>query len=462
MAFNERFKPSEEASLESMYSLACSVETEVQRQLSNKQEVPPGTPLLEALATKGISSAQTSSISSINGGGISTDEVFDSPPRLSPHHEETTPMEGQNLYTPSPKKSGGVVKPVPKPRSTSINPASSKEVMEIECMKPQRIGRTLNYDHLTPVPSAIPQSPAKEPSNQHRSVLLKGGIPHSNIHDVDNGDLPPVVNRKNKPADPSPPKVDRKLKPKDQLEENHNLLLPPSYPTRTSSLHSTSSPSENGDFPPVFPTRSSSLAITENRSQICIQSNSPDESPPEFPIRTTSLATTHEVSTLSHEEHPFCESDLPRHSVRTMQYTQIQFDSTHGNPLMVEDSKTPSANGGKATPFDVNKRLPIPVPRTGIRRVNYSDIDLAASKALSDDYKMRKQQVTLMEAERNALKDKPYVNVDRMGQVDDESDPDYYTHMRVGSVINHTLTPYHTLQLNQPHNLHYTHTHKFL
>ena len=79
------------------------------------------------------------------------------------------------------------------------------------------------------------------------------------------------------------------------------------------------------------------------------------------------------------------------------------------------------------------RRIPIPAPRKGLGRVNYSDVNIMA-RALGKENQLSAQggeQVTLAEAEMEALKDKPYINVIREGGVDEESDPDYYTHMRV-------------------------------
>jgi hypothetical protein len=63
-------------------------------------------------------------------------------------------------------------------------------------------------------------------------------------------------------------------------------------------------------------------------------------------------------------------------------------------------------------------------------------VDLVATNALSGGKGLsRDQQMTLREAEMQALKDKPYINVRKEGDVDEESDPGYYTHMRVSDAL---------------------------
>jgi hypothetical protein len=64
--------------------------------------------------------------------------------------------------------------------------------------------------------------------------------------------------------------------------------------------------------------------------------------------------------------------------------------------------------------------------------VNYSDIDLSATAARVEA-RMTTRSPTLRHAEQEHLKDKAYINVNREGEVDDDTDPDYYTHMRVSA-----------------------------
>lgn len=472
-----------------MYSLAHSVESEVQRQLSGEQEVAAGTPLSEALASKGItgSTPRTSSISSASTGGDANTSLSSDPSSfLSPRHDTVPDM--QNLYSPVPKKpSGGVgvVRPVPKPRGATLNPRSLDQQLESAShqeqpdsswgaraetlpngyQQPRQINRAGNYDQLPPGPprpaapsrladQALPrlddpprpvvrQMPTAQPQKHHRSALLRdvtsppqgdlqpgpastaGGPTYINVKHMAE-DLPPVINRKNKP---SPPRVNRKLKPRQDSE-------------------GTLDPSANCL---VFATR------------VCAEDDS-SESPPDFPMRTSSLANALEASgplsgpalsgpplsgpplsgpSLSGPpgRGEFCERDLPKPSPHTMQYTQVEFDAVTGKHSIVESNgfsspPQPAAKKGQSSPTEAH-RMPVPVPRP---RVNYSDVDLVATNAL----KVSREQMTLREAERKALKDKPYINVDRNGGVDDESDPDYYTHMRVSGTRPCQVGVYYT------------------
>lgn len=463
IAFNEVFRPSEGPSLESTYSLALSAENDVQRQLSVEQEVPTGVPLAEALVSRGL--GRRSSLSSLDN------QVTSSSSLLSPPHQEgEADIDSTNIYTPSPSHPGssGPSRPVPKPRSaTTMTPftprtaeqlgspsqhhqqlsssltastlntlgggergAGRAEVMENGYMRPRKL---VNYDHLPPPSTAPPQLgnvsssktlPAQ--SRQHHSALLRDNpaterSQHTYINMKELAtELPPVVDRTTKPPDQSPPRIDRALKPKQQTTESSEGLLPPSFPTRTTSL------SEGRmDSSPAQASISTGPHSQEEDEPL----------PPNCPTRTTSLANTLENSTMLREEEPFTEVDLPKPSLKTMKYTQISFDPATGKPVM----NGPPPLASLATGDDVGgvKRGPVPAPR-GITRVNYSDVDLAATNALANEYKIKRgDQMTLREAEQKSLKDKPYINVDRKGQVDEESDPEYYTHMRVSGKGSH-------------------------
>ena len=484
ISFNDRFRPSgENAGAESMYSLAHSVDAEVQRQLSGEQEIPAGIPLSEALASKGISSGnRTSSISLASGGDATASFNPDSPSFLSPHHE--TAKDGQNLYSPVPKKpsntlggsgSGGQTRPVPKPRSATLNPTTPRTVEQLGSPAQQRLtsstagsdSMTLgshpaqlraevgvdgyllpqeshqpgqskkaaaNYDRLPPgPPRPAVRVNAQASPRQHRSALLNPAAPpksteHSHDTAVQNtanhnpvnptyinvkpvaDEVPPVVDRKIKPAAPSPPRVDRKLKPRSSGEDTPNS-------TRSSSFSS-------GDSPPTFPVRTCSLANSLSDSQQ--PQATTEEPPPDFPVRTTSLEVSASAAPTGQKEDE--GMDLPKPSTRTMQYTQIAFSPNSGNPVLLGDGE----NSGDSPA----RNHPVPAPRRGIGRVNYSDVDIQASGKLSEAAIAAREgqkeiKVSLNEAEIQTLKDKPYVNVDRKGGVDEESDPGYYMHMRV-------------------------------
>lgn len=455
--FNERFKPSSEPAptMESMYSLAHSVESEVQRQLSGEQDVAAGTPLSEALAVKGIG-ARSSSISSASGGEtLNTSMGSDSPAFLSPLHEPSL-EDTQNLYSPIPKKpykggGGGALRPVPKPRAASLSPrgvedpsshhhdlaasmseslSRGAEMLANGYMQPRRLG---NYDHLPLGPPRPAVGPNACSPKQHRSALLRdpattlgeelspspagpspggptpAGPTYINVHRMAE-DLPPMISRKNKPSQPSPPRIDRKLKPNED--------------TPSSSMDDSSAES-----PPTFPTRTTSL-------------NTPAENPldheappPVFQARTMSLSNIVEVTDPSRGSGEFVEGDLPRANPRTMQYTQVEFDANtgkHSIAQLPDFSAMPQPPVRRGSLDDI-RHTPIPAPRPrGIGRVNYSDVDLAATNAMATSGKgLSRTQVTLQDAERLSLQDKPYVNVIKDGgKVDEDTDPGYYVHMR--------------------------------
>lgn len=485
--YSEQFRPVPDVGVvvESVYSLAHSVvEVDVQRQSSGgggEQEVAPGMPLSEALASKGMTSGRTriSSSSSASGGdAANTSFSSDSPSFLSPRHESPDP---QNLYSPVPKKTAGgvaggcVVRPVPKPRAATMVPRGTEPPDPADLnsslqgygshagtlpspptrtdngyTKPRPSNRLGNYDQLAPGPprpannydqlplgpprpsnyDQLPLGPPRpatrnvpnhtpSPKQHHHSALLReNSAPLStssssgtyvNVMRVVE-EAPPSIDRSNKPQAPSPPRVDRKLKPKLSSD------------TRGDSLGS--------DSPPVFPTRTSSLANTldsgtqsrdssHTQSRDTNSSSKSDESPPDFPTRTTSLESSAS----------FREEDIPRPSRRTMKYMHVEFDGHGGKPVLTADHASPSPLPRNRHSDNDLRHHPIPAPR----RVNYSDVDLAATNALAGrNFKEApRHQVTLREAERSALKEKQYVNVNKQGNVDDESDPDYYTHMRV-------------------------------
>lgn len=459
--------------MESMYSLAHSVETEVQRQLSGEQEVAAGTPLSEALAYKGIT--RNSSISSASGGEGNTSVGSESLSFLSPRHEQV--LDSQNLYSPVPKKPssksgasssgggalsvggalGGGVRPVPKPRAATLNPRAGEqldqhhqlsssdaatttssasargnraETLANGYMQPRQVNRVGNYDQLPPGPPRPAVGQASQSPKQHRSALLRAhpspgdtrpspqgsnqnhtqSPTYINVHHMAD-DLPPMVDRKKKPSKLSPPRVDRMLKPKSESEDAP-----------------TSNDTPSIEPPPVFPTRTTSLANTlDNQSSPSLSEGSPDELPPGFPVRTTSLVNALEAS---HGEEEFSERDLPKPTTHTMQYTQVSFDEA-GRPAIAGQRNTPPPVDVRRDSLGDVRRAPIPVPR-GIGRVNYTDVDISATSALGKIGKgLSRDQVTLREAEREALQDKPYVNVRQEGEVDEDTDPGYYTHMRV-------------------------------
>ena len=396
MAFNERFRPSEGVPVESLYSMAQAAETDVQRELGEEQQVEAGVPLMEALATKGIGT-RTSSLSSASGGDALTGRVSDS--SLSPRHEQSARGDGPgNEYGPTPHRGGTPsYRPTPKPRSTSMIPLSDRlaasdvagpqsrdggvraETMQNGYMKPRPVQNIppqfSNYDQVPPGPPR----PAPVPNRRHKSSLLNNnevetivddsGHTYVNMQRPRDPTVPPQITRSNKPTQPSPPHVNRRLKPGNPSE---------------------SSPGQD-------------VSLEDSFTQQDLQS---------------SMART----SLVNDGDSFAESDIPRRSRGTMKYTQVQFHGATRSPYLEEPVEE-----------DSSKKLssPAPLPRHGVSRVNYSDVDIEATRALAEAGKIRKNQVYLEDAEQLMLREKPYINVQRDGDIDENSDPDYYTYMRV-------------------------------
>ena len=417
VAFTERFRTTEGPPMESMYTLAHAAETDVQRELGHEQEVSAGVSLMEALATKGIG-PRTSSLSSASGSDASTGHVSDS--AFSPRHEQST-------------GGGTQLRPAPKPRTSTMVPLSERlsasdvsgsstrdnaaraEMQQNGYMRPRQIPNpTPNYDQL-PIG---PPRPAHSP--RHKSALLRDEAAGSSARKSSPTYInmlgmaaspPPLVDRTIKPLEPSPPRVDRKKKPR-------------------LSQTSESSPG-SGEMPPKCPTRMSSLSASRHDSQDM------EDSLAELQLQSSATRSSVSSTSLGDDDTfvDFNATDLPRHSRSTLKYTQVNFDDATGKATLTDPLSSSEASCQPSDGEDSARRLPVPVPRPGISRVNYSDVDLAATRTLAEASKAtKKNQVTLVDAERQAMKEKPYINVKRDGVVDDNSDPDYYTFMRVSHV----------------------------
>lgn len=193
--------------------------------------------------------------------------------------------------------------------------------------------------------------------------------------------MPPPIDRSKKPQNDSPiqpPAIDRALKPGQ---------------SKTDHVSSSNSPDNTSE-------REHHWSIHESS-----------------PVPHTSVSDDGEgligkdVAGDDEQESQFKISEIPQVTVRSTHYTQVDFNPDERRPIPLP-RKTSSAS---STPTTL-----VPKPR----RVAYTEVDLNATDHLH-------RQLTVREAERKALKEKQYVNVDRSGEVDDETDPDYYTHMRV-------------------------------
>ena len=426
---NERFRPTENGSTsESLYSLAQSASHEVHRQLSRDQEVPAGTPLAEALASKGMGSGQRStSVSSRTSGtsigdtassrssGCMSGEMsyFTPRPAESPGYLVTSDPHATYSHPPnnSPKRNGPFMSPpVPKPRSHTLMPNlpvytgnnsppggggglgprsftnapsftdNGAEILSNGYMKPRPTpDRLPDYDYPPLGPPRRANIGDISPRH-HRSALLtqKGASPPSredtppsdDPHTYINmetlaGVLPPPIDRSTKPPQPVPPRINRGLKP----------------------------------------------GRTKGEDDWEFQS----ESPPDLPTHSDSMSEAI-VGSYS-EEGVFGEVDIPRRTSRSMHYTQIEFDPATRRPIPLPRGQNIPPSRGQNKPAG--------------RRVNYADVDLQATQALAQGHKPVKGMVSLREAEQEALAEKYYVNLDKLGSIDDETNPGYYIHMRV-------------------------------
>ena len=208
--------------------------------------------------------------------------------------------------------------------------------------------------------------------------------------------MPPPVDRSRKPHQlsptsphkPRPPAINRGLKP-GHLEVEPNL--------------SDSSDESSSGLPE--PNLADSLPPYTN----LMQDNG-----------SSSSTGSREEAEKEEQETQFSAAEIPCVTVCTTHYTQVDF-----NP---------------------DKRRPVPLPRKTSKassltprpsqRINYTDVDIQATSELTDHLH---RQMTVREAERKALSEKQYINVDRSGIVDDETDPDYYTYMRVSTPYEYIL-----------------------
>ena len=429
---SERFKPTENGlGGSSIYSLAAAEQQSVQRQLSKDPEIPAGVSLSEALATKGMGSGggrpvSVSSRTSLDGdaavnrlSGMSDSHYF--VPRsfesgayfdagMDSHSLYASPTNNAPLSSVSPgffesKPRAATMLPPqtdplpPDPRHRGLTTAisyggrsalvsgSGATLLENGYMKPRPCpDRVPDYDYLPrgPPRPADPLPGNVSPPRQHRSALLNrsgSGSPSSPPDDDDPHTYmnvfheggPPPIDRSNKPPPPQPPRIDRKLKPgrKSDAEPESDLPLRPSMDS------------------PGLPRRTNSI------------SGSPVE-----------------------DQDFFTDSDMPRRTSKSTTYIQVQFDPMTRRPIPLPRSGGP----GKTSPRP---------------RVEYADVDLMATRQLSEENeKLRveeqkglfaRQKVTLRTAEQGHLAEKDYVNVGRDGEVDDDTNPDYYTFMRVSA-----------------------------
>ncbi len=383
-----------------VYSLASAALYDVHTKLGRSTEVPAGTSLSDALTAKGMAPSPYNSTYSQatctplpDGAYFSPREndvsalyaVPDKKNKLQKQDKAVKDLSPNHRVLSSTKSDAGAVlrseEQAPKlPSSASVSSGfRPAETMANGYMRPSQWTsnpRPANYSYVSG-----PPRPADASSATHRSALLK--MENDLTPSDDRRDSPEYTNlrelREELGRVNAPPQIDRSVKPS-----------PP-------SVQRSLKPGTNLDI------------------------DSPPASPPNFPSRTGSVSTPTIVDA----------TDLPRPSKKTMKYTQLDFHSESGQLCFIADQPVNDP---------ASLRAPVPIPRSTSKpkRVNYSDINIRATVEMetnSSTEEAKQKHMSLVEAEVAALAEKPYVNVARDGLPDDDTDPDYYTHMRVSSNV---------------------------
>ena len=377
--------------------------------------VPSGVPLSEALSSKGLGSNRTSTASGgredVAGNRLSETALFSPRPGDNLGYLGS-PADPQSLYS-----GGSSHQALLKTRSATLAPSlldegpsglehrSHTNVYSSHHQQPLAGAQMLSNGYMRPRPSgseAPPLPPPYTPSSSDRppSQVLD---PESSSRDssLSVPHAPPPIDRSKKPLQMSvPPTIDRKLKPAKQGDVESSDSSEGSPPERRWSTVS----------PPYT----------------------------KLPSDSTEDARGEE------SESQFSVSDMPQMTPCSTHYTQVDFNPDTRRPIPLPRKLSPNrslggAEGGLGGGPERGSgggggggggsALLVPKPR----RVNYTDIDIQATSQLSDRLQ-RQQQKSVRAAEFQALAEREYVNIDRSGAVDDETDPDYYTHMRVSSV----------------------------
>ena len=388
-----------------VYSLASAALYDVHTKLGRHADVPAGTSLSDALTAKGMAPSPCNSIYSQAAAYTPLpDSAYFSPrekdvsdlyavpdkkkklPKQSVDQSKKDLNPNHRVLSSTKSDAGSVSRSMlseeeaPKLQSSASVSSGFRpaETMPNGYMRPSQWNsnpRPANYSYVSG-----PPRPADASSTTHRSALLK--MEEDLTPSDGKKDSPEYINlrelREELGRVNAPPQIDRSVKP--------------SPPSAQRNLK----PGPNLDI------------------------DSPPASPPNFPSRTGSVSTPTIVDA----------TDLPRPTRRTMKYTQLDFHSESGQLCFVADQPV----------GDSSLRAPVPIPRSTSKskRVTYSDINILATVEMAANSSTEPEEATqkrlsLNEAEMAALAEKPYVNVARDGLPDDETDPDYYTHMRVSS-----------------------------
>ena len=377
---------------ESMYSLAAAnVEYESGQRLKRElADVPAGVPFSEAPLSSGPGANRVSTVSGGSGGEVAgnrlSETAFFSP---RPGDSSAGFLGVADTEPPDDRYSTPPHRPIPKARSATV----ARNMLTVDTptgIEHRSHTNAVAYGSRHQQPLARTEvlsngfiKSSSDDAITHHSTLLQDSPVEIPPQDRDEGygflSKPPPIDRSNKPHTPPPPLVDRALKPGRRTDPASSESMEESPAEQRGSLHE-SSPQPSGTC-----------------------SNSTEEAARE------------------EGESQFTFSEIPQVTVRTTHYIQVDFNPDTRRPMPLPRKSSVTSGGGTPTSL-------VPKPR----RVNYTDVDLHATKKLADHLQ---RQVTVRGAEQNALAQKQYVNIDRSGEVDDDTDPDYYTHMRVCGAV---------------------------
>ncbi len=360
-----------------VYSLATAAIYDVQTKLGqNNTAIPAGTSLTVALTAKGMAPSPYNSV-----------------------YSQATPLPENAYFSPRTDVSSLYAVPVKKsklPKQQSVDTATkalSPKHQPLSATKSnaETVSRSLSSEKQSPLTTAPIYRPAEMMANGYmRPSEWTGSSPRPPNYSYVSG--PP------RPADASP-------------NTHHSALLRrEDEPTQSDgyvNLKALRDELAQVDTPPQInrSTKPGSDSAPSIQRHLKPGSITEEESPPSTPIAVNA-------------------TDIPRPTRKTMKYSQINFNPESGQLYLVDDP--PLAP-------DPALRAPIPKPR---KRVNYSDINIRATTemaAATPTEEPLKRLVSLNEAEIASLAEKPYVNVMRDGVPDEDTDPDYYTHMRVSA-----------------------------
>ena len=406
--FSEQFKTTgRNESADAVYSLAVAAGLETQHQLNREsQEIPSGVPLSDALASKGLGSGDTGGRSESSRGSVGSGGSGDVAANRLSEGAFFMPRPGDNLgYLGSTTDPRSMYSSPGQPQHMALTKSRSATMAPQLDAAPSSIGQRSFTNAMA---FSSPQQPLagaevlsngymkpraileQLPSNYtyssdgatHHSALLQGSAFSSS--DVPSGML--GLEETSTGGDtglPVPPPIDRSKKPP-------HMAVPPVIDRTLKPGRKAEESSDSSDSSPPQRRESLSAAIAQM---------SPDGAD-------------------GKEEAEFHMTEIPRITPRSMHYTQVEFDMAHRRPLPLPRTPSPNAGG-----------TPIPAPR----RVNYTDVDIHATNKLAEHMQKR---VTVRQAERDELAEREYMNIDSSGMVDDDTNPDYYTHMRVSCPVD--------------------------